>query len=589
MTLPHIVLSLVLSTVTIMVILLLRKFFYKQLSAKWRYHLWFLLIFALTFPFIPIHLVEIPSLSFIHESEGKPSSSTQDSWRLVDQSENWVNDFGTSVSRFDHSFVQSFFIIIWVIGMVLFFLLALYHYAKLQRLISAATEIKNVKVKKLYSDCIRKLGVKKRPKILETSSVRSPMTFGLFNTYILLPKDMASYLSDDEINYVLLHELHHYKSKHIKVNFLFVLYQIVYWFHPLVWKAFKIMRLDREMACDTEVLHSIDRCDFEKYGKTIIRFVERNKESAILNLATPLLGSEKHIKRRMIHIASFTEESKLLKLKSMFIFIVITLFLIAQFPLLSVTASSSERYLFDDQRAIYEDLSRYFGENEGSFVVYSASNDEYQIYNREKSVMRVSPNSSYKMFTALMALEEGVITGDDSLLEWDGLQYDYEEWHANHDLRTAMSYSVTWYFQELDRQIQRDRIQYYLEMFDYGNKDLSGRLDEYWLESSLKISPIEQVELLQSFYMNEYHFKEKNVQLVKEAIKLEETQEGTLFGKTGTGIVNDRAVNGWFIGFVETETDTYFFATNIQHQDHAYGSKAAEITQAILSSKGIYK
>ncbi|MDY7220801.1 BlaR1 family beta-lactam sensor/signal transducer [Halalkalibacterium halodurans] len=588
MTLPHIVLSLVLLTVTITVILLLRKFFYKQLSAKWRYHLWFLLIFALTFPFIPVHLIAIPNLSFIHESEGKLYSSTQDSWRFANQSENWMNDFGTSVSRFDHTFVQSFLIIIWVIGMVLFFLLALYHHVKLQRLVSAATEIKNEKVRKLYSDCIRELGMRKKPKVLETSSVRSPMTFGLFNTYILLPKDMASYLSDDEINYVLLHELHHYKSKHIKANYLFVLYQIVYWFHPLVWKALKVMRLDREMACDTEVLHSLDRCDFEKYGKTIIRFVERNKESTILNLANPLLGSEKHIKRRIIHIASFTEESKRLKLKSMFIFIIIALLVIAQFPLLSVNASSSERYLFNGQRAIYEDLSGYFGENEGSFVLYSASNDEYQIYNREKSVMRISPNSSYKVFTALMALELGVITGDDSLLEWDGVHYGYDEWNANHDLRTAMNYSVTWYFQELDRQMQRDHIQYYLQMFDYGNKDLSGGLDEYWLESSLKISPIEQVELLQAFYMNEYHFKEKNVQLVKEAIKLEENKEGTLFGKTGTGVVNDRAVNGWFIGFLETETDTYFFATNIQHQDHASGSKAAEITRAILSSKGIF-
>ncbi|WP_096187324.1 BlaR1 family beta-lactam sensor/signal transducer [Evansella halocellulosilytica] len=588
MTLPHMLTSFVLSTVTIIVILLVRKIFHNQLSAKWRYHLWFLLIFVLTLPFIPVNLITVPNFFHFDQHESQIFSSAQNSLNLAVQNEHWMSDFGTEVNRFDDTFIHLTVLSIWAIGMILFFLVTLYHHVKLRRIVMTATKIKSVKVRQLFADCTNTLGITKKPMLLETSSIQSPLTFGLFKTYILLPKNMTSYLSENEIKYVLLHELHHYKSKHIKVNYVFVIYQIVYWFNPLVWKAFKEMRLDREMACDTEVLRSLDRSDYKKYGNTIIRFAERNAQSSYLHLTNPLYGPKRHVKRRIINIVSFTEESKLLQLKSLIIFTLLSLFVIAQFPVLTGAAVSSERYVFDNNQTVYEDWSTHFGEYEGSFVLYSTNQDQFQIYNKEKSVTRVSPNSTFKIYTALMALESGVITRDDSLLEWDGVHHNYDAWNTNHNLATAMNQSVTWYFQELDRHMQKDNIQHYINELDYGNKDLSGGLREYWLESSLKISPVEQVELLREFYANQFNFRDNNVHHVKEVLKLEENRGATLYGKTGTGMVNGKVINGWFIGFLETDTDTYFFATNIQHDDNAYGSDAAEITLSILNSEGIY-
>ncbi|GIN18286.1 BlaR1 family beta-lactam sensor/signal transducer [Shouchella clausii] len=584
MTLPHILLSLVLITATILVIFFVRAVFYKQLSAKWRYHLWFLLIAVLTLPFIPVHL--LTGLSFFDQGRQQITPSAQERFGFADQNEQWMVDFGTSVSRFDDTFIHAAFVSIWIGGMIFFLLLTLYHYAKLQRLVKAATKIQNQKVQKVFSDCMAELQITNKLTILESPAIQTPMTFGLFNTYILLPKNIELYLSDDEIRHVLLHELYHYKSRHIKLNYLFVLYQIVYWFHPLVWKAFKEMRLDRELACDTEVLLTLGQREYKAYGQTIMRFLERN--SRFLYLTNQLHSSKKALKIRILNIASFTGESKRRQLKSMVVFAVLSVFVIAQFPFLTATAVSTERYQFDESQAVVEDYSTYFAGNEGSFVLYSLNSDQFEIYNKEKSVRRVSPNSSYKIYTALMALELGVIGRDDSWLDWDGVEYEDEAWNSGQDLKSAMSQSVTWYFQELDVRIKQRNIQSFVNQLDYGNKDLSGGLNHYWLESSLKISPVEQVELLHSFYTNQLGFKEEHVQFVKEVMKLEENQKGTLYGKTGTGIVNGHAINGWFIGFVETETDTYFFATNIQQQDHAYGSTAAEITLSILSSKGIY-
>ncbi|MBM7587311.1 beta-lactamase class D [Bacillus pakistanensis] len=117
---------------------------------------------------------------------------------------------------------------------------------------------------------------------------------------------------------------------------------------------------------------------------------------------------------------------------------------------------------------------------------------------------------------------------------------------------------------------------------------MSGGIEDYWLESSLKISPIEQVQTLKDFYTNQFGFDEKNVQLIKDAIKLETKDHSTLYGKTATGTVNGKNVNGWFMGYVETKNNTYFFATNIENNHHANGIIATDITKSILEDKGIY-
>lgn len=119
MTLPHILLSLVLITATILVIFFVRAVFYKQLSAKWRYHLWFLLITVLTLPFIPIHL--LTGLSFFGQGRQQITPSAQERFGFADQNEQWMVDFGTSVSRFDDTFIHAAFVSIWIGGMIFSF------------------------------------------------------------------------------------------------------------------------------------------------------------------------------------------------------------------------------------------------------------------------------------------------------------------------------------------------------------------------------------------------------------------------------------------------------------------------------------
>jgi bla regulator protein BlaR1 len=585
MMLLQMVMTFGISAITIAAIFLVRRF---KLSAAWRYNLWYLLLAALTLPFLPKGWIPFEnqadivgrSFSTINLSGSYQVNSGMDS--------NWMQDFGTSVNQFNYAQLNTVFFVIWVVGIFTFSFFLLRSHLQLNRLSATASKVRGTEILSLFEECKNDLGIRKRIALLESSDVSSPMTFGFFRTTILLPKEMDVHLSFNEIKYLLLHELQHDKSLHTKGNYIFLFYQILYWFNPLVWIALREMRMDRELACDDAVLHSLAPVNYKEYGHTILHFIERKQQLGFSTLTNQLSGSKKQIKRRIIHIASFQKNTRSRIIKSISLYAVIAILVLTQLSFFTVTSAEEDHIDVKDRQVLYENLSTYFTGAEGSFVLLSLKENRYHIYNEEKSMLRVSPDSTYKIYSALIGLEEKVITPGDSAMKWNGKQNEYKEWNRDQTLDTAMKHSVNWYFQDLDRKIGEDTLATYLERLNYGNKDLSGGVGNYWLESSLKISPVEQVELLRTFYINEQYFNPVNVETVKSALTLEKNGDSMLYGKTGTGIINGETVNGWFIGFVETNDDTWFFATNIQDNDTANGSKAAKITLSILKDKELY-
>src|SRR5699024_10474974 len=142
-----------------------------------------------------------------------------------------------------------------------------------------------------------------------------PLTFGIFKTYIILPHHSEVRLSMDGLKHVLLHELHHYKYKDIATNYLIILFQALYWFNPLTWMAFKNMRLDREIACDSAVLGMLEQKQHSSYGNTILMFADQHYLSRQFAMVNQIASSKKQLKRRIEHIAAFASETNAIKWK----------------------------------------------------------------------------------------------------------------------------------------------------------------------------------------------------------------------------------------------------------------------------------
>lgn len=254
---------------------------------------------------------------------------------------------------------------------------------------------------------------------------------------------------------------------------------------------------------------------------------------------------------------------------------------------ISIEAKTSEK-------VIEEDLSTYFTGYEGCFVLFNESRNEYTIFNRAKSQKQVSPCSTFKIVNSLIGLETKVIEDESTTFKWDGTKYPIESWNKDQTLKSAVSDSVVWYFVNLVSQVGEEKMQDCLNDYNYGNKDISGGLTEFWLQSSLKISPMEQVDMLRRFYNYQLPASKGNIDIVKNVISLSNENGTKLSGKTGSGrsSLNDKYINGWFVGYVEKDKNVYFFATNIEADERtekgAGGIEAKGITLKILKDKNLF-
>jgi beta-lactamase class D len=236
------------------------------------------------------------------------------------------------------------------------------------------------------------------------------------------------------------------------------------------------------------------------------------------------------------------------------------------------------------------DFGTYFAERdvEGAFVLYDLSNDTYIYHNRERCTERFLPASTFKVMNALIALETGVVVGADEVIEWDGIDRGYAPWNQDHTLATAMEYSVVWYYQEVARRIGRERMQEYVDLVEYGNRDITGDLDTFWLEGGLRISAEEQVEFLRQLYEGELPFSGGSMNTVREMIVVEEGEGYKLSGKTGWAS-RVEPQTGWFVGYLELEDRACVFATNAEREgsSESLGWMSREITGEILRGMGL--
>ncbi len=578
------------------ILLLLKRILKNSLSSRMQYNIWFLLLGLLAVPFLPFRFFKLSELfvwlknrNFI-PTAGIETATVQASHTNIADSQNWMEDFTLSVNREVPSVIGYLLFVIWISGIITMLIFVIRSALSLRALKNSALPLQNQKVQRLYQRCLSDCGITKYIPIYSTAYLKSPVIVGVWKPCIYLPIHLISEGNETEIRYMLLHELQHHKHNDGIANYFISLAGIIYWFHPLVWYALKEMRGDREIACDTSVLKLLESEDYVSYGNTLINFAEKISLTPF-PFASGISGTMKQMKRRIQNIASYERPNFQKKLKSMTAFVLVFLLLVGLAPFVSTYAADKNHYQWNtsSKNCSQIDLSNYFGKYEGSFVLYDLENDVWNIHNRKRATLRVAPNSTYKIYSALFGLEDGIITPENSFIKWNGISYPFEAWNADQTLPSAMSASVNWYFEYLDEQLGETSVQEYLHKIEYGNEDLSGDFSSYWMESSLKISPIEQVKLLIQLQNHNLEFAPEHVDTVKDAIHISTSSFGDLYGKTGTGRVNGQDINGWFIGFIENTDNTYFFATNIQNEQLATGSKASDITLSILSDLNIWK
>jgi beta-lactamase class D len=221
---------------------------------------------------------------------------------------------------------------------------------------------------------------------------------------------------------------------------------------------------------------------------------------------------------------------------------------------------------------------------QGAFILLDVDKGTAFTVNPALVDKRFLPASTYKIPNTLIGLETGVISGETFTLPWDGKKREIDAWNRDQDLQSALRESVVWFYQEVARRIGQARMQAWVDKLGYGNRDLSGGVDRFWLDGGLRISPREQAELLRKLITGKLPVKPEHVALVRKLLVVEETPGYTIRAKTGTAIRVPEQL-GWLVGEVDAGDARYTFATLILGE-HPRPLRLA-LTKKLLAERGV--
>lgn len=201
---------------------------------------------------------------------------------------------------------------------------------------------------------------------------------------------------------------------------------------------------------------------------------------------------------------------------------------------------------------------------EGSILFYDLHDDTYYSNNFEWARKGKLPASTFKITNSIIALELHVVENDSTLFKWDGEQRRLPSWEQDLIFRDAFHYSCVPCYQEVARNIGAKKMNMYLNKLDYGKMMVdSTNIDMFWLEGESQINQFEQIDFLKRFHNSELPISERTEAIMKRLMVIEDNDRYRLSGKTGWSIRNGNN-NGWFVGYIEFQNNTYFFATNVE-------------------------
>ncbi|MEM9304534.1 MAG: class D beta-lactamase, partial [Pseudomonadota bacterium] len=195
---------------------------------------------------------------------------------------------------------------------------------------------------------------------------------------------------------------------------------------------------------------------------------------------------------------------------------------------------------------------------------------------RDRSI----PASTFKIPNSLIALETGVIRDEHAVFTWDGVERQIASWNRDHDLASAIRYSAVWYYQELARRIGPERMQTWIDRMGYGNRDISGGIDRFWLDGGMRISPREQIAFLHRLVHDRLPVSPRSQAIVRRILVQDYDGPGALYGKTGWAVRTTPEV-GWFVGWFERGDDRWFFATRLDIEAPAHVRARRSVSIAV--------
>ena len=239
---------------------------------------------------------------------------------------------------------------------------------------------------------------------------------------------------------------------------------------------------------------------------------------------------------------------------------------------------------------IRDSLAKYFVDDGtvGTFVGYKT--DDYLIIasDKERSGQAFLPASTYKIPNSLIALETGVVADPDKdVFKWDGVTRSIAAWNQDHTMRSAIAASAVPVYQEIARRIGAERMQKYVDLFDYGNRNIGGGIDQFWLTGDLRIDPVQQIDFVDRLRRGTLPVSKRSQDLVRDILPVTKVGDAVIRAKTGLlGAEIGKPSLGWIVGWAEKGSAQTVFALNLDASDPKHVASRMSIAQQCLKDIG---
>jgi beta-lactamase class D len=239
---------------------------------------------------------------------------------------------------------------------------------------------------------------------------------------------------------------------------------------------------------------------------------------------------------------------------------------------------------------IREELTQRFTDEgtAGTFIGYKV--DDYLIIasDRNRSGEAKLPASTFKIPNSLIALETGVVGDPDKdVFKWDGVKRSIEAWNRDHTMRSAIAASAVPVYQEIARRIGQERMQKYVDLFEYGNRNIGGGIDQFWLTGDLRIDPVQQIDFVDRLRRGVLPISKRSQDLVRDILPVTKVGDCVIRAKSGLlGAEIGKPSLGWMVGWAEKGSAATVFALNMDCREPRHIADRMTLTQTCLRDIG---
>lgn len=276
--------------IIILILLLAAPFLKKRYASEWMYFIWIGLAVRLIIPFhfsLPVRPIEVtvpvqvPAYAALSAAEGAAPIV----FRLEEKA--------VGVTVMDVAAM------IWLAVSVGIILTHIGSYIRFRAcIVKKGTYVEGGVIPGKLSALKKELGIRKSIPVIRYRDAASPMIVGFFRPLLVIPERMYS---EEELFFVLKHELIHLKRHDILFKFLFMAARAVHWFNPAVALMGREADIEMELSCDEKVVFGMPYAERRAYTETLIASVGGGLKKTS-RLTTQFYGGKRIMKKRFENI-----------------------------------------------------------------------------------------------------------------------------------------------------------------------------------------------------------------------------------------------------------------------------------------------